>query len=80
LTKLKDAKSLRRRRRIRYVGRECDGKTEIGLEFSSPQPTFWRVHFPPEEWTLKSPEARKSAPVMAKDANRAIPEPPPAKS
>ncbi len=37
------------------------GKAEIGLEFSSPRPAFWRVAFPPEDWTPRSPEARTVA-------------------
>jgi len=31
---------------------------ELGLEFTAPRPTFWRVAFPPEDWTPRSPEAR----------------------
>jgi len=50
--------------RVRYLGRVCEGKTEIGLEFSSPRADFWRVHFPPEDWTPKSPEARKPVPSV----------------
>ena len=41
-----------------FLGPVRGGKGEIGLEFSSPRPTFWRVAFPPEDWTSKSPEAR----------------------
>ena len=43
---------------VAYLGPVRGGKAEIGLEFSSPRPTFWRVAFPPEDWTHKSPEAR----------------------
>jgi hypothetical protein len=31
------------------------------LEFTAPRPTFWRVAFPPEDWTPKSAEARTIA-------------------
>ena len=41
-----------------FVGPVRGGKAEIGLEFSEPRPTFWRVVFPPEDWTPKHPEAR----------------------
>lgn len=41
-----------------FLGPVRSGKAEIGLEFSSPRPTFWRVAFPPEDWNPKSPEAR----------------------
>jgi PilZ domain len=40
------------------LGQVRDGKAEVGLEFSEPRPGFWRVAFPPEDWTPKSPEAR----------------------
>ena len=41
-----------------FLGPVRSGKAEIGLEFSSPCPTFWRVTFPPEDWSPKHPEAR----------------------
>ena len=41
-----------------FLGPVREGKAEIGLEFSSPCPTFWRVSFPPEDWNPKHPEAR----------------------
>lgn len=44
-----------------FLGPARSGKTEIGLEFSSPRPAFWRVAFPPEDWSPKNPEARTAA-------------------
>jgi len=41
-----------------FLGPVRSGKAEVGLEFSLPCPTFWRVAFPPEDWTPKHPEAR----------------------
>jgi hypothetical protein len=41
-----------------FLGPVRSGKADVGLEFSSPRPTFWRVAFPPEDWTPKHPEAR----------------------
>jgi hypothetical protein len=41
-----------------FLGPVRGGKAEIGLEFSVPRPTFWRVAFPPEDWTSKHPDAR----------------------
>jgi len=41
-----------------FLGPVRAGKVEIGLEFSEARPTFWRVAFPPEDWTLKHPDAR----------------------
>jgi len=43
---------------VAFLGPVRGGKAEIGLEFSKPCPTFWRVSFPPEDWTPKNPEAR----------------------
>src|SRR4029077_16435497 len=43
---------------VAFLGPVRGGKAEIGLEFTSPRPTFWRVAFPPEDWTPRSPEAR----------------------
>lgn len=44
-----------------FLGPVRSGKSEIGLEFSSPRPTFWRVSFPPEDWNPRSPEARNAS-------------------
>jgi PilZ domain-containing protein len=43
-----------------FLGPVRGGRAEVGLEFSSPRPAFWRVAFPPEDWSPKSPEARTS--------------------
>src|SRR5258708_4937906 len=43
---------------VAYLGPVRGGKAEIGLEFTTPRPTFWRVAFPPHDWTSKGPEAR----------------------
>jgi PilZ domain len=44
---------------VAFLGPVRNGKNEIGLEFSAPRPGFWRVAFPPEDWTPRHPEARK---------------------
>ena len=41
-----------------FLGPVRGGKAELGLEFTTPRPTFWRVAFPPEDWSPKSPESR----------------------
>jgi hypothetical protein len=41
-----------------FLGPVRAGKAEIGLEFSEARPSFWRVAFPPEDWTSKHPDAR----------------------
>ncbi len=46
-----------------FLGPVRSGKAEIGLEFSVACPTFWRVAFPPEDWSPKHPEARTVIPT-----------------
>ncbi len=50
-----------------FLGPVRSGKAEVGLEFSSPCPTFWRVAFPPEDWSPKHPEART---VISTDSHK----------
>ena len=45
---------------VAFLGPVRSGKAEIGVEFTTPSPNFWRVAFPPEDWSPKSPEARSS--------------------
>ena len=44
--------------RVVFLGPVRGGQGEIGLEFSEPRPAFWRVTFPPEDWSPRHPEAR----------------------
>ena len=44
-----------------FLGPVRGNKAEIGLEFSARRPQFWRVAFPPEDWSPKDPEARKAS-------------------
>lgn len=41
------------------VGAEQKGICEVGIEFQEPAPRFWRVAFPPEDWSPRSPEAKR---------------------
>ena len=43
---------------VAFLGPVRGGKAEVGLEFTTPRPTFWRVAFPPEDWSPKNPESR----------------------
>jgi hypothetical protein len=52
---------------VAFLGPVRSGKAEIGVEFSAPRPAFWRVTFPPEDWTPKSPEARTVSSARASD-------------
>lgn len=46
---------------VAFLGPVRNGRAEIGLEFSGPRPSFWRVAFPPEDWSPKNPEARPAS-------------------
>jgi hypothetical protein len=35
--------------------------SEIGVEFAQPNSHFWRVSFPPADWSPRSPEAKRFA-------------------
>jgi hypothetical protein len=43
---------------VAFLGPVRSGKAEVGLEFSEARPSFWRVAFPPEDWSPRHPEAR----------------------
>ena len=47
--------------RVMDVNPGPNGVPEIGLEFMEPNPRFWRVSFPPADWTPRSPEAKRFA-------------------
>ena len=34
-------------------------KFNTALEFTKPNSGFWRISFPPEDWTSRSPDAKK---------------------
>jgi hypothetical protein len=44
-----------------HVGPVSGSKAQIGVEFKTPSPDFWRIAFPPEDWSAPEPEpaARK---------------------
>ena len=43
------------------------GLAEIGVEFAQPNPRFWRVSFPPTDWSTRNLEAKRvTAPPPAK--------------
>ena len=37
------------------------GLAEIGVEFEQANPRFWRVSFPPADWSTHKPEAKRVA-------------------
>jgi hypothetical protein len=38
--------------KIVYLGNAQAGKTQMGIEFVKPSPTFWQIGFPPDDWVV----------------------------
>ena len=38
--------------RIVYLGNAQGGKTQMGIEFVKPSPSFWQIDFPPDDWVV----------------------------
>ena len=34
-----------------YVEKELIGPTKVAVEFTRPAPSFWRIAYPPADWT-----------------------------
>jgi hypothetical protein len=49
---------------VAFISENKGSRTEVGLEFTEPSPLFWRIGFPPEDWSEST--ERKRAPVPAK--------------
>ncbi len=41
------------------IGERVDHKCGVGIEFDQPSPRFWRVSFPPDDWSPRSAEAKR---------------------
>jgi PilZ domain len=48
--------------RVVHIAAAEAGQTEVGVEFLHPSPRFWRIAFPPLDWTPRSEEAKHSPP------------------
>ena len=46
--------------RVVYLSPHQAEKREVGVDFIKPCPGFWRISFPPPDWTTRSPEAKKN--------------------
>jgi hypothetical protein len=47
--------------RVVYLGPQQSDKQEIGIEFVKPSPLFWRIAFPPSDWTSAHEDAKAPA-------------------
>jgi len=43
---------------IVFLSRAKDGKFNVGVEFTKPNPSFWHVSFPPKDWSTGHPDAK----------------------
>ena len=41
--------------KVASLGPVTGGKAQIGVEFLTPSPDFWRISFPPEDWVMPEP-------------------------
>jgi len=41
-----------------YVSPHESEKRQVGIDFMKPCPRFWRISFPPPDWTTRTPEAK----------------------
>lgn len=44
--------------RVVSFSAEQAGAVEVGVEFEHPAPRFWRIAFPPADWSPRSPDAK----------------------
>jgi hypothetical protein len=59
LLRIKNAKTLEELVcRVVHLGPDLSGKREVGIEFEDASPRFWRIAFPPSDWSPRSPEAK----------------------
>jgi len=59
--------------RVVYVGSRESEKQEVGIEFVKPSPLFWRIAFPPRDWTPLHEDAKgfaKRVPSQPKDLKK----------
>jgi hypothetical protein len=40
--------------RVVYVKKELAGPTKVAVEFTRPAATFWRIAYPPDDWTAST--------------------------
>jgi hypothetical protein len=52
---------------VAFVSENKGSKTEVGLEFTEASPLFWRIGFPPEDWSESS--ERKRAPAAPRQTS-----------
>jgi PilZ domain-containing protein len=41
-----------------HIGRQMGEKVEVGVKFAQPNPAFWKISFPPSDWSPRHPDAK----------------------
>lgn len=44
---------------VMNISPRAGAPAEVGVEFGKPSPSFWRVSFPPEDWTPHNADAKQ---------------------
>ncbi|MGB2624927.1 MAG: PilZ domain-containing protein [Candidatus Acidiferrum sp.] len=60
--------------RVVHLGPDQSGKREVGVEFEHPSPRFWRIAFPPADWSPRNPDAK--APTVHSPIAKTLPRKP----
>jgi hypothetical protein len=47
--------------KVVYLGPATGGKAQVGVDFMSKAPDFWRIAFPPEDWVVPAPDPMPTA-------------------
>jgi hypothetical protein len=50
---------------VTFLGQSDGAKAEVGLEFPTPCPQFWRMYFPPDDWDPADRKLPASSPTLA---------------
>ncbi len=45
---------------VKLVSPGESGKFNVAIEFVKPNPNFWHISFPPEDWTLRHSQAKRT--------------------
>src|SRR6266403_332863 len=43
---------------VAHIDKRASDRTQVGVEFTLPNPMFWHVAFPPKDWTPRHPDAK----------------------
>ena len=43
---------------VAYIGEVPGNSVQVGIAFILPNPKFWNVTFPPEDWSVRHPDAK----------------------